>query len=135
MPLLGDSIEVPRTFKEAMMSSQKVEWFAACREGLKSFQRDETFDIVEEPPASKVLSSKWVFGVEKDGKERKYTADLVDCGPLQVDRTSIDTYAPGANIDSFRMILTLTAIRGRKLKNLDASASFLKKSFGETIYM
>lgn len=135
MSLLGDSIGVPRTFKEAMISSQKVEWFAACREGLKSFQRDETFDILEEPPASKVLSSKWVFGVEKNGKERKYTAGLVACGPLQADGTSIDTYAPGANIDSFRMILALTAIRGWKLRHLDASASFLKKSLGETIYM
>lgn len=48
--------EIPKTYKEAMDSSEHLEWLHAMQEELKALERNDTWEETELPPGKKQLS-------------------------------------------------------------------------------
>ena len=66
----------PRTFKEAVKSTEGLIWKEAIKSEIDSILHNQTWELVNLPPGCKHLSSKWVFKRKKkvDGSIDKYKA-------------------------------------------------------------
>jgi hypothetical protein len=66
----------PKTYEEAMSTSQAPHWQAACNEELLSFIKTHLYDEVDLPSGRKVVDCKWVFKLKQgpDGEVIRYKA-------------------------------------------------------------
>ena len=51
----------PRTFKEAMNSTEGLMWKEDIKSEIDSILHNHTWELDDLPPGCKPLSSKWVF--------------------------------------------------------------------------
>ncbi|XP_070665248.1 uncharacterized protein [Malus domestica] len=66
----------PRTFKEAMSSSEVPLWKEAIKSEMESIMENITWELVDLPPGSKPIGHKWVFKkkLKADGTIDKFKA-------------------------------------------------------------
>ena len=104
----------PRTFKEAVNSTEGLMWKEAIKSENYSILHNHTWKLVDLPPGCKPLSSKWVFKRKRkvDRLIEKYKARLVIKGYMQTKGLDyFDTYSPVMRINSIRMVLAIVALR------------------------
>ncbi|GKC90446.1 retrotransposon protein, putative, ty1-copia subclass [Tanacetum coccineum] len=105
----------PITFQEAINSSEKDEWVRAMKEEMSSLKKNNTWELVDQPPGQKLISCKWLYKI-KEGIEcvqkPRYKARVVARGFTQ--RAGIDY---------------------NELEQLDVKTAFLHGNLEETIYM
>ena len=51
----------PRTYKEAVNSTEGIMWKEAINSEIESILHNHTWELMDLPPGCKPLSSKWVF--------------------------------------------------------------------------
>jgi hypothetical protein len=130
--------EVPRSYKEAMASTEAAKWKEAMRSEIRSHVQDHTWDLVYRPPGVKVVGHKWVFA-RKHGENceiTRYKARLVAQGFLQthgVDYT--DTYSPVASMNTIRTFFSTCVQRGYMIRQFDVETAFLNGELQDTVYM
>lgn len=128
----------PQTFKEAIMSTDKVEWLDAMHSELTSLNENETWDLVDLPKGRKPLPCKWIYKVKMnpDGTIERYKARLVVKGFSQKPGTDYDkTFSPVVRLSTIRALLGLAAQENMVLQQFDVSTAFLNGSVREDIYM
>ena len=79
---------------------------------MKSLADAHTWDVVEWPLNTNIISYKWVFKIKKNtaGEIDKYKVQLVACGFTQQYGVDYDEiYAPVARLTSLCLILAITA--------------------------
>ena len=89
---------------------------------MDSILQNHTWELVDLPPGSKPLQSKWIFKrkMKPDGSIEKYKAKLVIKGYRQREGLDyFDTYSPVTRISSIRMILAIAALRGLEVHQMD----------------
>ena len=97
--------------------------------------QNHTWELVDLPPGSKPLGSKWTFKwkMKADGTIDKYKARL---GYKQKEGLDyFDTYSPVTRITSIRMILAIAALRNLEVHQMDVKTAFLNGDLEEEIYM
>ncbi|KAH9409194.1 hypothetical protein TYRP_023714, partial [Tyrophagus putrescentiae] len=136
----GPSGEVkePNSHHEAMSSEWKDYWIEAENEELKSLCSNGTFDVVDERPGMKVISTKWVFKVKRNpnGTVDRFKARCVARGFEQ--REGIDyteTFAATAGATTIRTFLTVSKMQGMKIHQIDIKTAFLNGEVDEEIYV
>ena len=97
-----------------------------------------TFELVQLPPGSKAIGSRWVFHVKRnaDGSIERYKARVVAQGFSQ--RPGFDyteTFAPTPKWAALRAILALAAIEDLELESVDISSAYLNGDLEEEVYM
>ena len=120
----------PRTYKEAVNSTQGLIWKEAINSEIESILHNHTWELVDLPPGCKPLSSKWVFKRKRkvDGSIDKYKARLVIKGYKQTEGLYyFDTYSPVTRINSIRMVLAIAALRNLKAHQMDVKTTFLNE--------
>ena len=83
--------------------------------------QNHTWELVDLPPGSKPLGSKWIFKrkMKADGTIEKYKARLVIKGYKQKEGLDyFDTYSPVTRITSIRMILAIAALRNFRVHQM-----------------
>jgi hypothetical protein len=67
------------TFAEAHKSSDWPRWCEAIQKELVALELNGTWEVVEQPPGTNVVSSKWVLHIKHnaEGKIEKFKAHLV----------------------------------------------------------
>ena len=75
----------PTTIDEAKMQPDWPRWEEAINTKLKSLEDAHTWNVVEHPRNTNVVSCKWVFKIKKNtaGEINKYKAHLVACSFTQ----------------------------------------------------
>ncbi|GKF30699.1 retrovirus-related pol polyprotein from transposon TNT 1-94, partial [Tanacetum coccineum] len=129
----------PITFQEVINSSEKHEWVRAMKEEISSLKKNNTWELVDQPPGQKLISYKWLYQI-KEGIEcvqkPRYKARVVAQEFTQ--RAGIDyneVFSPVVRHTSIRVILSLTACEDYELEKLDVKTVFLHGNLEETIYM
>ena len=100
---------IPRTYREAIDSSDAHCWVEAMHEELESLKENNVFELTHLPEGEKKVGSKWVYTTKEnpDGSKR-YKARFVARGFSQ--RKGIDygeTFSPTANITSIRILMQM----------------------------
>ncbi|KAH9668238.1 hypothetical protein KPL70_021339 [Citrus sinensis] len=131
--------EEPKTFKEAVQSSNKREWLAAMDDEIASLYKNKTWELVVKPSNRRVVGCKWIYKV-KEGltqtEPRRFKARLVAKGYTQKEGVDFqEVFSPVVRHASIRVILALTAVEDMELDQLDVKTAFLHGRLQEEIFM
>jgi len=94
------ALEVPVSYKQALLTPEKQEWTNAIQSELDSLREKKTWTLVKRDPNQKVIGSKWVFALKRDeqGTVQRYKARLVALGYRQT--RDVDTAFLNGNVDA-----------------------------------
>ena len=103
----------PRSYKEAMTSSDAPLCKEAINCEIESIMHNHTWEIVDLPPGAKTIGCKWIFKrkLKSNGSIEKYKACLVAKGFKQKKGVDcFDTFAPVTRISSIRVLIALASV-------------------------
>ena len=154
---VADTSGDPKSWKEAMASTDKEKWVVAMEKEMESLHANEVWNLVELPKDRKAVGSKWVYKTKKSangvverhkaclvaqGFSQKYGQDyghkacLVAQGFSQKYGQDYDeTFSPVARFESLRMVIALAVQNGLKLHQMDVTTAFLNGELKEEVYM
>ncbi|TQD96115.1 hypothetical protein C1H46_018258 [Malus baccata] len=131
---IHDSLE-PSHYKQAVLSE---DWRNAMKEEFVSLQKQGTWELVPPPVDRNVIGSKWVYKIKKDqdGKVSRYKARLVAHGYSQEQGLDYDeTFSLVVRHTTVRLVLSLAAMKGWELRQLDVKNAFLHGELQEEVFM
>lgn len=128
----------PRTYQEAIDSSESQNWKNAMESEYDSLIRNHTWILVQKPENQRVIDNKWVFKVKKNPDDTidRYKARLVCRGFNQeygIDY--METFAPVVRFDSLRAILAIVAEKRMHMLQFDVKTAFLNGELEENVFM
>ncbi|KAB2595492.1 hypothetical protein D8674_030942 [Pyrus ussuriensis x Pyrus communis] len=112
----------PRTFKEAMSSSKAPLWKEAIKSEMESILENNTWELVDLPPGSKLIGHKWIFKkkLKADGTIDKFKTRLVAKGYCQKEGLDyFDTYSPVSRITSIRTLIAIAVVYNFDIHQMD----------------
>ncbi|BBH04613.1 multidrug resistance-associated protein 9 [Prunus dulcis] len=135
----GKANDIPSAYKEAVRSSESVEWKKSMDEEMKSLHKNETWELVQLPKGKKAIGCKWVYAkkMESLGKDNvRFKARLVAKGYAQKEGIDYnEVFSPVVKHSSIRILLALVAQFDLELAQLDVKTAFLHGDLEEEIYM
>ena len=128
----------PRSYQEAVMSSDAHLWLPSIQDEYNSLMQNGTWTLTELPPNRQAVKTRWVFKIKPGvhGDSPRYKSRLVAKGYLQ--RHGIDyseTFAPVAKLNTLRVVLSFVAARDLEMMQLDIKTAFLYGELDEEIYL
>ena len=127
--------EDPVKYDEAV---KDIKWRKAMDAEIQAIKKNNTWELVALPKGMKKIRVKWVFKTKlnEKGEVDKHKARLVVKGYAQ--RQGIDyseVFSPVARWDTIRMLLSLAALRGWEVFQLDVKSAFLHGELKEVVYI
>jgi hypothetical protein len=125
----------PSTFADA---SKHQVWKDAMSEEYNSILKNDVWTVVPRPRNKSVVTSKWLYKIKHaaDGSVEKYKARFVARGFSQKEGIDYDEiFAPVARYSSIRTIISLAAVFGWKLHQMDVKTAFLNGEVEEEVYI
>ncbi|KAL7577258.1 hypothetical protein ACA910_003579 [Epithemia clementina (nom. ined.)] len=129
----------PKTFREAWDHDdpeQRMKWREAIRKEIRLMIEKGVWRFVKRKEISKsrrLVGSKWVFKIKRDGTFR---ARLVALGYSQMPGVDFsDNFAPVVNDVTFRIVLTRKLVEKLAALSIDVETAFLYGELEEEIYM
>jgi hypothetical protein len=126
------------TYKEAMKSTDRDKWVAACLDEMRSHVENGSWKWVELPDGTVPVGSRWVLKIKRteDGSIERYKARLVAQGFSQRPGFDfIENFAPTIRLSVIRAIFALVAAEDMECDALDITTAFLNGELEEAIYM
>ncbi|XP_077252436.1 uncharacterized protein LOC143891806 [Tasmannia lanceolata] len=119
-------------------ANDAVFWKEAIKSELDSIIENHTWELVDLPPGTKALDSKWIFKkkLRPDRTIDKFKARLVAKGFKQKkDIDYFDTYSPVARLSTIRILLAIASIYKLVIHQMDVKTAFLNGDLDEEIYI
>lgn len=114
---------LPRSHKEAMSTTEAVQWQQAELLELQQLKKLNVATLVPLPPGARLLPSKWVYNVKRNGV---YKARLVARGDKQRPGMDYeDTFSNVVRPETLRTIFAMTAARNLEAHCVDVVTAFL----------
>lgn len=128
---------VPKTFREAVTSSDSKEWVDAMDEEMKSLKDNKTFTLTTLPEGKKAVGGRWVYAIKTNADgSNKYKARYVAKGYSQEMGLDYgETFSPTANHTSVRVLMQKAAQDGLILHQMDVKTAYLHAPIDYDIYM
>ena len=130
--------ETPKTYRQAMKSSQNEQWQEAMTKELESLKKNSTWDLVPRQTSMFVVKSKWVFKIKTDerGDIERFKARVVAMGFTQTFGVDYDeTFSPVLNSVTRRILLSLAAQPKVISVQADVETAFLQSFLDHKIYL
>jgi hypothetical protein len=130
--------DTPTTIAEAYSSLYADLWKKVVQSEMYSIMLNETWEVVDRPYGCKPLGYKWVIKkkLRPDGTIEKYKTRVVVKGYTQKEGEDyFDTYSPVARLMTIRVLLSLAALHGLLIHQIDVKTAFLNGELEEEIYM
>ncbi|KAH9684825.1 retrovirus-related pol polyprotein from transposon RE2 [Citrus sinensis] len=125
----------PSFFHEAV---KLPEWHKAMEDEITALEKNNTWTLTHLPDGKKAIGSRWVYKIkyQSDGTIERYKARLVAKGYTQTEGIDYHaTFSPVAKLVTVRALLSLAAVKGWILEQLDVSNAFLQGDLEEEVYM
>ena len=126
------------TLQEAKSRSDYPQWQQAMTDEYNSVVSAGTFELVDPPPARKIIPTRWVFKIKRDakGNVERYKGRIVVKGFHQVPgKDFTEVYAPVSRHATFRLLLAHVAAHDLCLHQLDVKTAFLNGDLEEEIFV
>ncbi|KAK1424219.1 hypothetical protein QVD17_19540 [Tagetes erecta] len=136
--VVADSNDAPANYKSAISDLESEKWREAMNAEMQSMRENQVWDLVELPPESRAIGSKWLFKRKPDmhGKVHTYKARLVAKGYTQIEGIDYEeTFSPVAMIKSIRILLAIAAYYDYEIWQMDVKTAFLNGHLSEDVYM
>jgi len=129
------SCHIPYGIHEALANPK---WSQAIQEEMAALEKNRTWDIFTLPQGKKTVGCKWVFSTKykADGSIERHKARLVAKGYTQtygIDHQ--ETLSLVAKLNTFKVLLSLTANLDWPLHQFDVKNIFLHGDLEEEVYM
>lgn len=108
------------------------------QEEMSALIQHHTWTLVHLPLNKNLVGCKWIYKIKKnsDGFTARYKARLVAKGFSQeADLDYYETFSPMVKPTTARLVLSIAATNGWKLKQLDVKNAFLHDFLEEEVYM
>ncbi|XP_071704731.1 uncharacterized protein [Rutidosis leptorrhynchoides] len=128
----------PTNYKDATLDPEFKKWNEAMNEEMQSMYDNEVWDLVDLPPDSKAVGSKWIFKKKTymDGNVHTFKARLVAKGFTQTHGVDYDeTFSPVAMLKSIRILIAIAAYYDYEIWQMDVKTPFLNGYLSEDVYM
>ncbi|KAH9778870.1 Integrase catalytic domain-containing protein [Citrus sinensis] len=126
----GIDVDEPKSYAEAIQSSNKLEWQEAMNKEISSLKKNHTWILVEKAGNRRTMGCKWVFRVKEGltaSELSSYKARLVAKGYTQRERVDFkEVFSPVVRHASIRVLLAMTAVHDLELDQLDVKTAFLQ---------
>jgi hypothetical protein len=125
----------PASFTEAERSPS---WRKVMMEEMMSIEENDTCSLIDLPPSRKLIMVKWVIKVKWDEHRVvcKHKACLMVKGYAQWHNIDYDeAFVPVAQLDSVRLLITLTTHEGWEVHHMDVKLVFLNSGLHDEVYV
>ncbi len=142
----GDSLnhnshkyKIPRNYKDVCESPERSKWEEAIQTEMETMKEYHVYTSLTKtsiPPTTSIIPGRLVYDVKSEGNgEKNFKCRLVAKGFKQKARTNFADADPSVmEHSSLRIILSLAAIHGLKIKQVDIKNAFLNGKLERTIY-
>ncbi|CAL8139429.1 unnamed protein product [Prunus armeniaca] len=130
------SNHIPSAYKEAVKSSESVEWKKSMDEEMKSLHKNETWKLVQLPKGKKAIGCKWVYMESLEKDNIRFKARLI--AKSYAHNEGIDyneVFSHVVKHSSIRILLALVAQFDLELAQIDVKTAFLHGDLEKEIYM
>ena len=128
---------IPRTYREAIESSDPHCWVDVMHEELESLEENDVFELTYLPEGKKTVGSKWVYtNKENPDGSKRYKARFVARWFKQ--RRGIDygeTFSPTANITSIRILMQMVVQYDLIVHQMDVKTAYLHAPIDYEIFV
>jgi hypothetical protein len=125
----------PSTFEEA---SKHQVWKDAMIEEYDSILKNDVWAVVPRPCGKSVVTSKWIYKIKNtiDGSVEKFKAIFVARGFSHKEGIDYDEiFSLVSRYTSIRIIISLAALLGWKLNQMDVKTTFLNGEVEKEVYI
>ncbi|POW09590.1 hypothetical protein PSHT_09061 [Puccinia striiformis] len=132
------AISVPKTFKQAMNSSDKEAWSKAIAIELSNLEEMRVWVLQLQPPDKRPLGGRWVFATkpDTDGSGVRFKARYVAKGFTQVEgQDFLKTFAPTATFVSLRLLMVVAGAYKWPVQSFDFVAAYLNSPIDEEVWV
>ena len=129
------TIQEPQFYHQAVGDPN---WDAAMAAEIQALELNSTWSLVPLPPNKRAVGCKWVFKIKykSDGSVERYKARLVAKGYTQQEGLDYtETFSPVAKMVTVKLFLSLAAVQGWTLHQLDVNNAFLHGDLHEEVYL
>ncbi|GJT69271.1 retrotransposon protein, putative, ty1-copia subclass [Tanacetum coccineum] len=134
---LGDLNE-SANYKATLSDLEFDKWLNAINVEIQSMKDNKVWDLVDLPPNSKTVGSKWLFKkkTDMDGAVHTYKARIVAKGFTQTLGIDYEeTFSPVADIRAIRILIAIVAFYDYEIWQMDVKTAFLNRYLSEEVYM
>jgi hypothetical protein len=113
-------------------------WVNSMHEKLENFKRNQVWELVDPPPGSKPIGTKWVWKNEEgeNGQVVRNNSRLIAQGYSQKEGIDYEeTLAPVARLEAIRILLAFSVAKGFKLYQMDVKSAFLNGVLEEEVFV
>ncbi|KIK72455.1 hypothetical protein PAXRUDRAFT_21969, partial [Paxillus rubicundulus Ve08.2h10] len=129
---------LPGTIPEAYAGPDTDHWKSAIEEELLNLNSNHVYETVPIPEGVTLITSKPIFHIKHDhtGNVECYKACIATRGFTQKEGIDYqEVFAPVANLDSVRTLITLAAKHDLELDQMDVSTAYLNGELEEDLYL
>ena len=105
---------------------------------IESLNETETWDLVPKGKGQNIIFGRWVYKIKHDsnGNIDNFKARYVAKGFKQIGGIQYsDTFAPTSKLETFKILLALSAIENFFLKQMDVKAAYLHPKIDKDVYL
>ena len=128
----------PRNYTQARKSPESSKWDEAMSHEAKSIWDHQVFRVVDRPPNTKVIDSRWVYTKKTDefGNVVRYKARFVAKGFQQtfLDQAR-ETYSPVIELAIVRLLLVISMMYNMVVHQMDVRTAFLNGTLSHPVYV
>lgn len=130
--------ELPKSMRATLAGPDRDKWMEAMQVEFDSIMANETWILVNRPPATKIMSSCWVFVIKRNqqGEVERYKARLTIRGFEQVFGLDYwEVYSPVVSMEAVRVVIMLALYYDLELRHVDFTTAFLNGTMDVEVYM
>lgn len=139
--VMADTVEEDEhlTYGEAIRSKNEKKWKAAFDEEMDSLEKNETWDLIDQPEGERTIGCKWIYKIKPGvpgGEDRRFKGRVVAKGYSQIEGVDYnEVFSPVVKHVTIRLLLSLVVNQDMELEQLDVKTAFLHGNLEERILM